>query len=90
MRKQPGPLVQHVVRTPEVYIIPRSDGRMLLGATVEEAGYDKRVDPDTVKRFTESAIAASYRRSRKCVCTMPGQGCGRERPTGCRSWVQLR
>ena len=26
-----GPLIRHVVRTPEVYIIPRSDGRLLLG-----------------------------------------------------------
>ena len=50
-----GPLIQHVVRTPEVYIVPRSDGRMLLGSTVEEAGYDKRVDPDTVKRLQQAA-----------------------------------
>ena len=53
--KHTGPLIRHVVRTPEVYLVPRSDGRILLGATVEEAGYDKRVDPDVVKRFTESA-----------------------------------
>jgi glycine oxidase len=53
-----GPLIQHVIRTPEVYIIPRTDGRMLLGATVEDAGFDKRVDPDTVKRLQQAAIAA--------------------------------
>ena len=52
-----GPLIQHVVRTPDVYIIPRSDGRMLLGATVEEAGFDKRVDPETVKRLRHAAIS---------------------------------
>jgi len=46
-----GPLIQHVVRTPDVYIIPRSDGRILLGATVEEAGFDKQVDPDTIQRL---------------------------------------
>ena len=50
-----GPLIQHVIRTAEVYIIPRSDGRILLGATVEEAGFDKRVDPDTVRHFQEAA-----------------------------------
>ncbi len=50
-----SPLIQHVIRTPEVYIIPRSDGRILLGATVEEAGFDKRVDPNTVRRFQEAA-----------------------------------
>ena len=55
--KHSGPVVQHVIRAPEVYIIPRTDGRVLLGATVEEAGYEKRVDPGTVKRFTDSAVA---------------------------------
>jgi len=50
-----GLQIQHVIRTPEVYIIPRSDGRILLGATVEEAGFDKRVDPETVRRFQEAA-----------------------------------
>jgi glycine oxidase len=39
-----------------VYIIPRSDGRLLLGATVEEAGFDKRVDPETVQRLYQAAI----------------------------------
>jgi glycine oxidase len=52
-----GPLLRHVVRTPEVYIIPRSDGRVLLGATLEDVGFDKRVDPETVKRLHEAAIA---------------------------------
>jgi glycine oxidase len=51
-----GPLIRHVVRTPEVYIIPRSDGRMLLGATVEEAGFDKHVDADTVQRLQRAAM----------------------------------
>jgi len=50
-----GPLLRHVVRTPDVYIVPRSDGRMLLGATVEEAGFDKRVDPGTVQRLYQAA-----------------------------------
>ena len=38
-----------------MYIIPRSDGRIVLGATVEEAGFDKRVDPDTVQRLHQAA-----------------------------------
>lgn len=53
-----GPLIQHVVRTPEVYVIPRSDGRILLGATVEEAGFDKSVNPDTVQRLNRAAAGA--------------------------------
>jgi glycine oxidase len=51
-----GPLIQHTIRTPEVYIIPRSDGRILLGATVEEAGFDKRVNADTVQRLHQAAV----------------------------------
>jgi glycine oxidase len=50
-----GLLVQHTIRTPDVYIIPRSDGRIILGATLEEAGFDKRVDPDTVQRLHRAA-----------------------------------
>ena len=53
-----GPLIRHVVRTPEVYIIPRSDGRILLGATVEEAGFDKRVDPDTIQKLRQAGLSA--------------------------------
>src|SRR4029077_11670819 len=34
----------------------RSDGRILIGATIEEAGYDKRVDADTIKRMHHAAI----------------------------------
>ncbi|MCP3978103.1 MAG: glycine oxidase ThiO [bacterium] len=34
------PLLSHVVRTPDVYLIPRADGELLLGATVEELGFD--------------------------------------------------
>ena len=48
-------IVKHVVRTPEIYIIPRSDGRVLLGATVEDAGFDKRTDPQTIQKLHYSA-----------------------------------
>ena len=35
-----GPLLTHVVWGPAVYLVPRSDGRLLIGATVEEKGFD--------------------------------------------------
>lgn len=50
-------LLRHVVRSPEIYLIPRSDGRLLAGATVEEAGFDKRIVPDTVQTLRHAAIA---------------------------------
>jgi glycine oxidase len=50
-------LLKHVIRSPEVYLIPRSDGRILVGATVEEAGFDKQTDPATMQRFHRAAVA---------------------------------
>jgi glycine oxidase len=49
-------LVRHVVRTPDVYLIPRSDGRMLIGATVEEAGFDKQTVPETILKLRQAAL----------------------------------
>ena len=49
-------LIKHVIRSPEVYFIPRSDGRLLVGATVEEAGFDKRTVPETIQRLHQAAL----------------------------------
>jgi glycine oxidase len=54
-----GLLLERVVRTPEIYIIPRSDGRILLGATVEEAGFDKTVDSATIQMLYQAGIHAA-------------------------------
>ncbi len=48
-------LLKHVVRAPDVYLLPRTDGRILIGATVEDAGFDKRVDPATIQRMHQAA-----------------------------------
>ena len=50
-------LLRHVVRSPEAYLIPRSDGRLLVGATVEEAGFDKRTDLATIQRLHHAALS---------------------------------
>ena len=47
---------RHVIRAPEVYLVPRSDGRILIGATVEEAGFDKRTDATTIQRLHDLGI----------------------------------
>lgn len=51
-----GPPVKHVIRGDEVYLVPRSDGRILIGATVEDAGFDKRVEPETILRMYRAAV----------------------------------
>jgi glycine oxidase len=47
--------LRHVLRAPDVYVVPRSDGRILIGATVEDVGYDKRVEPETIQRLHQTA-----------------------------------
>jgi glycine oxidase len=34
------PLLEHVVRTPDVYLVPRAAGALSIGASTEEAGFD--------------------------------------------------
>jgi glycine oxidase len=41
-------VLQHVLRTPEVYIVPRSTGKILIGATVEDVGFDKSVKREAI------------------------------------------
>ncbi len=50
-----GPPLRHVIRSSDVYIVPRSDGRIVIGSTVEEAGFDKRTDPDVILRLHQAA-----------------------------------
>lgn len=50
-----------VVRTSEVYIVPRTEGpnvgRAVIGATIEDVGFDKTVRPEDIARLR--ALAAS-------------------------------
>jgi glycine/D-amino acid oxidase-like deaminating enzyme len=48
-------VVKHVVRGNGVYLIPRSNGRLVIGATVEDAGFDKRVEPEAIQRLHQAA-----------------------------------
>ena len=50
-------LLKHVIRSPEAYLIPRSDGRIIVGTTVEEAGFDKRTDVATIQRLHRAGVA---------------------------------
>ena len=49
-------LLRHVIRTPKVYLVPRSDGRLLIGTTHEEAGFDKRTVPETIQKLYQAAL----------------------------------
>lgn len=52
------PLLRHVVWAPGVYLIPRLDGRLLIGATVEERGFDSRITAGGMLTLLQSAWRA--------------------------------
>ncbi len=50
-----GPALKHVIRAPEVYVVPRSDGRIVIGATAEDVGFDKRTEPKVIQSMLHAA-----------------------------------
>ena len=44
----PQPRMEHNIRGLDVYLVPRMDGRLVIGATVEEMGYDDTVTAGAV------------------------------------------
>jgi glycine oxidase len=50
-----APLIRHVIRTPNVYMVPRLDGRLILGATSEEKGFDRTLTAGGMLALLEAA-----------------------------------
>jgi glycine oxidase len=50
------PLCTRNVRGLEVYVVPRGDGRVVVGATVEEQGFDTRVTAGAVRDLLQAAL----------------------------------
>lgn len=46
-----GPALRHVVYGNHGYIVPRVDGRLIVGSTMEEVGYDTRVTAEGIARL---------------------------------------
>lgn len=53
-----APLLAHVIWAPSVYMVPRRDGRLLLGATVEEKGFDATLTAGGMLSLLEAAWRA--------------------------------
>jgi glycine oxidase len=49
-------LVRHVVYGTDCYIVPRRDGRILVGATVEDVGFDRSMTEEAVKSLHDSGL----------------------------------
>ena len=56
LRMEPPFALRHVVRGPRAYLVPKSDGRLVIGATSEEMGFDARVTAGGVYRLLEGAV----------------------------------
>jgi glycine oxidase len=50
-------LLRHVVYGPGCYLVPRPDGRVLVGATQEDVGFDRRLDEAALSRLHDAAVA---------------------------------
>ncbi len=52
------PLVQRIIRAPDAYLVPRSDGRLLIGSTMEERGFDDRLTAGGLRDILDGAWEA--------------------------------
>jgi glycine oxidase len=52
------PLLDCVVRTPRVYLVPRAHGRLVVGASMEEQGFDTRPSAGAVMNLLREAWRA--------------------------------
>ncbi|HEY8297366.1 MAG TPA: glycine oxidase ThiO [Candidatus Baltobacteraceae bacterium] len=55
----PRGLVGRAIWVPGGYLVPREDGRLLVGATVEERGFDTRVTAQAIHDLLHAAVAAA-------------------------------
>jgi glycine oxidase len=53
-----APLVRHVIWLPRGYLVPRLDGRLIVGATVEERGFDDKITAGGLLALIEGAWRA--------------------------------
>ena len=53
-----SPIAERIVVTERVYLVPRADGRLVAGATVEEMGFDTRVTAGGVHELLREAYRA--------------------------------
>jgi glycine oxidase len=53
-----APLLRHVIWLPRGYLVPRNDGRLIIGGTVEERGFDASITAGGVFALIEGAWRA--------------------------------
>ncbi len=53
-----APLLNHVLWAPGAYLVPRRDGRLIVGGTVEEKGFDEKITAGGVMALLDAAWRA--------------------------------
>lgn len=53
-----APMLRHVLWTPRAYLVPREDGRLIVGASVEERGFDPSLTAGAMFALLEAAWRA--------------------------------
>jgi glycine oxidase len=54
--RSPAVKIERVIWSERIYLVPRNDGRILAGATVEYAGFDKTVTAGGIQSLLDAAI----------------------------------
>jgi glycine oxidase len=50
--------LRHTLWIPDAYLVPRTDGRLLVGATARDSGFDARVTAGGIESLLHAALAA--------------------------------
>src|SRR4030095_2417989 len=53
----PGRPASHVIWGSQCYLVPRRDGAVLVGATMEDVGFDERATSSGVQQLLDRALA---------------------------------
>jgi glycine oxidase len=54
----PAGFMRHTTWIPHGYLVPRADGRLLVGATSKDCGFDTRVTAGGIEALLRAAVAA--------------------------------
>jgi glycine oxidase len=52
----PGPLISHIINEGRRYLVPRADGRLLVGSTEEDVGFDRRTTAGAIAELLDFAV----------------------------------
>lgn len=62
-------ILRHVIYSPRGYVVPRADGRILVGATVEDVGFSKAVTAEAVESLRSAAVGISPQLANRSIAS---------------------